>query len=164
MRVGVLHPGEMGVTVLESLVANGVSATWVKGGRSESTVQRASSIPSVDTLEEFSDSVETIISVCPPSAALEVARNISDKGFKGIYVDANAISPLESRKLRNYLARRLWMAESLGRRQKKRGQRGFTCLVCDLEKWSIFLKSGHSRLLLRCQIPLTQKKSQRRQL
>ena len=99
MRVGVLHPGEMGVTVLESLVENDVSATWVKGGRSESTVQRASSIPSVDTLEDLIHSVETIISVCPPSAALEVARNISDKGFKGIYVDANAISPLESRKV-----------------------------------------------------------------
>ena len=99
MRVGVLHPGEMGVTVLESLVENDVSATWVKGGRSESTVQRASAIPSVDTLEELIHSVETIISVCPPSAALEVARNISDKGFKGIYVDANAISPLESRKV-----------------------------------------------------------------
>ena len=99
MRVGVLHPGEMGVTVLESLVENDVSATWVKGGRSESTVQRASSIPSVDTLEELIHSVGIIISVCPPSAALEVARNISDIGFKGIYVDANAISPLESRKV-----------------------------------------------------------------
>ena len=43
--------------------------------------------------------METIISVCPPSAALEVALNIFDKGFKGIYVDANAISPLESRKI-----------------------------------------------------------------
>ena len=99
MRVGVLHPGEMGVTVLESLVENDVSATWVKGGRSESTVRRASSIPSVDTLEELIHSVGIIMSVCPPSAALEVARNISDKGFKGIYVDANAISPLESRKV-----------------------------------------------------------------
>ena len=99
MRVGVLHPGEMGVTVLESLMANGVSATWVKEGRGESTVQRASSVPSLDTLEELTDSAETIISVCPPSAALEVALNIFDKGFKGIYVDANAISPLESRKI-----------------------------------------------------------------
>jgi hypothetical protein len=99
MRVGVLHPGEMGVTVLESLVENDVFATWVKEGRSESTVQRASSIPSVDTLEELVHSVETIISVCPPSAALEVALNISEKGFKGIYVDANAISPLESQKV-----------------------------------------------------------------
>ena len=99
MRVGVLHPGEMGVTVLESLMANGASATWVKEGRSESTIQRASSVPSLDTLEELTDSVETIISVCPPSAALEVALNIFDKGFKGIYVDANAISPLESRKI-----------------------------------------------------------------
>ncbi len=99
MRVGVLHPGEMGVTVLESLMANGVSATWVKEGRGERTIQRASSVPSLDTLEELTDSVETIISVCPPSAALEVALNIFDKGFKGIYVDANAISPLESRKI-----------------------------------------------------------------
>ena len=32
MRVGVLHPGEMGVTVLESLVENDVSATWLKEG------------------------------------------------------------------------------------------------------------------------------------
>ena len=99
MRVGVLHPGEMGVTVLESLMANGVSATWVKEGRSESTIRRARSVPSLDTLEELAHSVETIISVCPPSAALDVAVNIFDRGFKGIYVDANAISPLESRKI-----------------------------------------------------------------
>ena len=99
MRVGVLHPGEMGVTVLESLIANGVSATWVKEGRSESTIRRALSVPSLDTLEELAHSVETIISVCPPSAALDVAVNIFDRGFKGIYVDANAISPLESRKI-----------------------------------------------------------------
>ena len=99
MRVGVLHPGEMGVTVLESLVENDVSATWVKEGRSEDTIHRASSVPSLDTLEELAHSVEIIISVCPPSAALDVALNIFKRGFKGIYVDANAISPLESRKI-----------------------------------------------------------------
>ena len=95
MKVGVLHPGEMGVTVLESLMANGVSATWVKEGRSESTIRRGRSVPSLDTLEELAHSVETIINVCPPVAALDVAVNIFDRGFKGIYVDANAISPLE---------------------------------------------------------------------
>ena len=58
MRVGVLHPGEMGVTVLESLMANDVSATWVKEGRRESTIQRASSVPSLDTLEELTDSAD----------------------------------------------------------------------------------------------------------
>ena len=99
MRVGVLHPGEMGITVLESLVENDVSATWVKEGRSEDTIQRANSFPSLDTLEELVHSVETIISVCPPSAALKVALNIFDQGFEGTYVDANAISPLESRKI-----------------------------------------------------------------
>ena len=99
MRVGVLHPGEMGVTVLETLTENGVFATWVKEGRSEDTIQRAYPVASLDTLEELVHSVETIISVCPPAAALEVALNIFYKGFTGIYVDANAISPLESRKI-----------------------------------------------------------------
>ena len=34
---------------------------------------------------------ELILSICPPHAALDVARALN--GFDGIYVDANAISP-----------------------------------------------------------------------
>jgi len=33
-----------------------------------------------------------ILSICPPHAALDVARQVSAAGFSGIYVDANAIS------------------------------------------------------------------------
>ena len=33
------------------------------------------------------------MSVCPPHAALELAGVVADAGFRGIYVDANAVSP-----------------------------------------------------------------------
>ena len=35
-----------------------------------------------------------ILSICPPHAALEVAR--ATQGFAGTYVDANAISPMRA--------------------------------------------------------------------
>src|SRR6185437_8161873 len=34
---------------------------------------------------------EVIVSVCPPHAALDVARQVA--GFRGLYLDANAVSP-----------------------------------------------------------------------
>ncbi len=37
------------------------------------------------------------MSICPPHAALDVARAVS--GFEGTYVDANAISPATARKV-----------------------------------------------------------------
>jgi hypothetical protein len=36
---------------------------------------------------------EIIVSVCPPHAAKEVATEVVEQGFQGIYIDANAISP-----------------------------------------------------------------------
>ncbi len=42
---------------------------------------------------------DLLFSVCPPSAALELARQVAEAGFSGIYVDANAISPQTMRKL-----------------------------------------------------------------
>jgi 3-hydroxyisobutyrate dehydrogenase-like beta-hydroxyacid dehydrogenase len=38
-----------------------------------------------------------IISVCPPAAALEVAHSVTARGFRGLYVDANAIAPQKAR-------------------------------------------------------------------
>ena len=40
---------------------------------------------------------DVILSVCPPDNALEVARSVA--GFTGLYVDANAISPMTSREV-----------------------------------------------------------------
>ena len=41
---------------------------------------------------------DVILSICPPHAALDVARSVA--GFGGIYVDANAISPAAAREVR----------------------------------------------------------------
>jgi 3-hydroxyisobutyrate dehydrogenase-like beta-hydroxyacid dehydrogenase len=42
---------------------------------------------------------EVIVSVCPPHAALDVAREVADLGFTGIFVDANAVSPATAREV-----------------------------------------------------------------
>ena len=36
---------------------------------------------------------DIVVSICPPAAALDVARQVAEAGFGGVYVDANAISP-----------------------------------------------------------------------
>jgi 3-hydroxyisobutyrate dehydrogenase-like beta-hydroxyacid dehydrogenase len=51
----------------------------------------------VGTASEMSGRAGVILSVCPPGAALEVAR--STAGFRGIYVDANAVSPETAREI-----------------------------------------------------------------
>jgi 3-hydroxyisobutyrate dehydrogenase-like beta-hydroxyacid dehydrogenase len=50
-------------------------------------------VASLDALLAGSD---VLVSVCPPAAALEVARSVAEAGFDGIYVDVNAISPVSS--------------------------------------------------------------------
>jgi 3-hydroxyisobutyrate dehydrogenase-like beta-hydroxyacid dehydrogenase len=71
---------------------------WVGQGRSLTTRQRAEAVGLEDagSLEAASGQAQVTLSVCPPSAALEVARSVAALGFRGVYVDANAISPRRS--------------------------------------------------------------------
>jgi hypothetical protein len=89
--VGLLHPGEMGSAVGRVLQAGGHEVLWASEGRSEATRSRAESFRDAGTVRSLAGEAELILSICPPHAALEVARAVS--GFDGIYVDANAISP-----------------------------------------------------------------------
>ncbi len=95
--VGVLHPGEMGSAVAAALRARGETVLWASGGRSAATLERARHARLEDAGEvgELSRRCEILLSVCPPHAAVDVARAAS--GFRGIYVDANAISPQTAR-------------------------------------------------------------------
>lgn len=92
MDVGVLHPGAMG-----SALAGAISrpVAWASEGRSEDTTRRAQLCGLVDvgSLDSLVDSTDIVISVCPPHAAVDVAVAVSARGFTGIYVDANAVSP-----------------------------------------------------------------------
>ncbi len=85
--IGLIHPGEMGAEVGACLLRAGARVHWAKGGRSAATATRAR-----DTgLEETPDlaglvaACGRIVSVCPPSAALSVARQVGDLGFQGVY-------------------------------------------------------------------------------
>lgn len=88
MIVGLLHPGEMGAAVGASVTGEVV---WASEGRSAETRARAAAFRDVGSLAAVVAEADVILSICPPHAALAVARSCS--GFAGIYVDANAISP-----------------------------------------------------------------------
>jgi 3-hydroxyisobutyrate dehydrogenase-like beta-hydroxyacid dehydrogenase len=97
VTVGLLHPGEMGAAAGAALRARGETVLWVSGERSAATAERARSAGLEDAggIEEFCRRSEVVISLCPPHAAVEVAGSV--RGFTGIYVDANAVSPATAR-------------------------------------------------------------------
>ena len=94
MIVGLLHPGEMGSAVGLVLQGNGHEVVWASEGRSEATRARAASFRDAGTVSALADEAELILSICPRHAALDVAHDLA--GFDGVYVDANAISPMHA--------------------------------------------------------------------
>jgi 3-hydroxyisobutyrate dehydrogenase-like beta-hydroxyacid dehydrogenase len=91
--VGLLHPGEMGAAVGGCLVSVGHEVLWDPAGRSRATTGRA--LAAELTGVSFGRLVaksSVILSVCPPHAAVDVARQVAAAGYAGCYVDANAIS------------------------------------------------------------------------
>ena len=91
--VGLLHPGEMGAAVGGCLVSVGHEVLWDPAGRSRASTGRAlaAELTGVDLGRLISRS-SVIFSVCPPHAALDVAHQVAEAGYGGVYVDANAIS------------------------------------------------------------------------
>ena len=87
--VAVLHPGQMGAELGRALVDAGHEVRWVPAGRGPGTVRRARAAGLVAT--DGVEGCDVVLSVCPPAAAVSVARSVP--GFRGIYVDANAVSP-----------------------------------------------------------------------
>ena len=99
MTAGVLHPGEMGAVVAGALRGRGETVLWASAGRSAATAGRAEAAGLGDAgdIAEVCRRCEILLSICPPHAALDVAREAG--GFTGIYVDANAIAPDTAREV-----------------------------------------------------------------
>ena len=93
MRVGVLHPGEMGASVAASLLASNHEVAWSSAGRSEHSRMRAVELQEFPQLDDLVAWAEVLISVCPPASALAQAQAVHACAFEGFYVDANAIAP-----------------------------------------------------------------------
>jgi 3-hydroxyisobutyrate dehydrogenase-like beta-hydroxyacid dehydrogenase len=97
--IGLLHPGEMGAAVGRCLTDRGHTVLWASEGRSAATADRAKAagLNDVGTVAGVARDTEMILSVCPPHAATDTAWAVH--GFRGLYVDANAISPGTAREV-----------------------------------------------------------------
>jgi len=91
--IGLLHPGEMGAALGARLRARGHDVRWAGEGRSAATRERAvaSGLRDAHSVAALADESDIVLSVCPPPAALDVARSVA--GFRGVFVDGNAIAP-----------------------------------------------------------------------
>jgi 3-hydroxyisobutyrate dehydrogenase-like beta-hydroxyacid dehydrogenase len=97
VTIGLLHPGEMGSALGAALRDAGHTVLWASHGRSAATVARADEarLEDVGTVDEVGGRSDVIVAVCPPHAAVTVARELPR--FAGLYVDANAVSPATAR-------------------------------------------------------------------
>lgn len=94
MSVVVLNPGQMGSVVAASLVQAGRDTAWVSEGRGPASRERAQAVGlrEISTINELK-LVDVVVSVVPPASALDTAITVANSGFRGIYVDGNAVSP-----------------------------------------------------------------------
>jgi 3-hydroxyisobutyrate dehydrogenase-like beta-hydroxyacid dehydrogenase len=92
--VALLHPGNMGATIGAAAATSGARVIWVSHQRSPATRERAKrgGLIEVENLSKAVRESDVILSVCPPDAALDLARQVAEHDFKGVYVDANAVS------------------------------------------------------------------------
>ena len=99
--VGLLHPGEMGVSIGAAVKTGGHEVAWVSRERGPATRERASTagFTEREELTGLLEAAEVVISVCPPHAATALATQVASHGYTGIYMDANAISPQTSRQI-----------------------------------------------------------------
>ncbi len=105
-RLGLLHPGEMGISLAAAALQNLSQVFWCSEGRSIATRKRAEQygLTEVGTFAEFCQTCNLIIGVCPPHAAHEQALRLITHKFKGTYVEANAISPMNVQAIAEKLA------------------------------------------------------------
>ena len=101
MKIGILHPGEMGISIAATMQNSGHEVSWVSQGRSADTRKRAAAhnLREVPDLAALCAEADALVSVCPPDAATAVAAAALAQGFAGLYLDANAIAPQRAQRM-----------------------------------------------------------------
>ncbi len=94
-KIGILHPGEMGISLAASAQNSGCEVYWASAGRSAQTRLRAAEhhLEDAETLEKLCQTCEVLVSICPPNAATELAAQVLAAGYQGLFLEANAIAP-----------------------------------------------------------------------
>jgi 3-hydroxyisobutyrate dehydrogenase-like beta-hydroxyacid dehydrogenase len=103
--VALLHPGEMGSGVGGCLAGRGMRVLYASSGRSADSLARAKAAGLHDggSVGSIVRDSAIVLSICPPHAALDVANQVVKAGFKGVFVDANAIAPATARTIGNVI-------------------------------------------------------------
>ena len=123
--IGLLHPGEMGISLAACLLRRGHRVLWCGEGRSSATRLRAESfgLVEVDSLESMVAAADVIISLVPPEAASGLARAVAaawaavvrkakSDGLNDenaslsppVFLDLNPVSPSSVAQMRDLLA------------------------------------------------------------
>jgi ureidoglycolate hydrolase/3-hydroxyisobutyrate dehydrogenase-like beta-hydroxyacid dehydrogenase len=103
--VAILSPGDMGHSVGRDLSGRGLRIITCLEGRSERTrkLAAAAGIEDAGSLVEMVSQADLILSIMPPSSALETARSLASAitaaGSMPIVADCNAVSPDTVRKI-----------------------------------------------------------------
>jgi 3-hydroxyisobutyrate dehydrogenase-like beta-hydroxyacid dehydrogenase len=89
----------MGASVGAAARSNRHTVLWASAGRTASTHARArrADLEDAGTVASVVKASDIVLSVCPPHAAEDVAREVAELGFSGVYVECNAISPDRTR-------------------------------------------------------------------
>ena len=92
--IALLHPGNMGATIGACAATSGARVLWASKNRSAASRARAQQAGLIDagTLAAAVSQSDIVLSVCPPEFAVDIAMGVAAQNFKGIYVDANAVS------------------------------------------------------------------------
>lgn len=114
-RVVILHPGDMGSAIGRALVARGFEVRACLDGRSDRTRAnaRAAGFTLFPDLEVAVRGADLVISLVPPSRALEVAEHFAaaraaiarEAGTDPLYVDANSVSPVTMERIAAVVSR-----------------------------------------------------------
>lgn len=100
-KIGILHPGQMGVAVAATVRNGGHEVFWASEGRSSETRRRAeeAGLQNAGSVAGMCETCDVVVSVCPPEFAEPVAHEVLRQGFRGLYIDANAIAPERVRRM-----------------------------------------------------------------
>jgi 3-hydroxyisobutyrate dehydrogenase-like beta-hydroxyacid dehydrogenase len=99
--IGLLHPGDMGAVVGACARTAGQRVLWASAGRGAETRQRAvaAGLEDAGTVAVLVAASDVVLSICPPHAALDLAREVAGLRFAGLFVDGNAVAPATAREI-----------------------------------------------------------------
>jgi 3-hydroxyisobutyrate dehydrogenase-like beta-hydroxyacid dehydrogenase len=91
----------MGVVVAQTIRNSGHEVYWASEGRGAETARRAveAGLTDAGSVKRMAEICAVIVSVCPPEFAEGVATNVTGAGFRGLYLDVNAIAPERARRI-----------------------------------------------------------------